>query len=117
MTAYADKEMTIEVEAQSGTIRLAWRGRSNARDPGASLHPFFEAVADEAARTGAQIEMRLHDLEYFNSSTLAAIVRALRRFREQNTRVLVSDRESGWRRRSINVLRVLERDGVLEVQN
>lgn len=116
MERYAEGDLRIDVEAAPGMLRLLWRGKSNARDPGATLHPFFETIAVEASAAESVVEMRLHELEYFNSSTLAAIIRAVRRFREQRTRVRITYLESSWQRRSCEALRVLEGDGTLEVR-
>lgn len=116
MGPYAEGDLRIDVEAEAGALRLLWRGKSNARDPGATLSPFFETIAAEAARAGVMVEMRLHELEYFNSSTLAAIIRAIRRFRERAIRIRIAYPQSGWQRRSCEALRVLEGDGMLEVR-
>jgi hypothetical protein len=98
------------------TIRLRWRGKSHARDPGATLRPFFENVA-ASARPGQSVELRLNDLEYFNSSTLTALIRAIRRFRDQSTRVVVSFQQSvEWQQKSCEALRVLETDGAVEIR-
>ena len=117
MEKYAEGDLAIDVAREGGIIRLKWRGKSNARDPGATLHPFLDGVAAAAKADGAVVEMRLNDLEYFNSSTLAALIRAIRRFREQSTKIVISYQESaGWQRRSCEALRVLESDGVVEIR-
>lgn len=117
MERYAEGDLKIDVEEQGDRLKLHWRGKSNARDPGATLHPFFERVADAATSRKVGVELRLNELEYFNSSTLAAIIRVIRRLREQNTRVTISYQESsGWQRRSCDALRMLEGDGVVEIR-
>lgn len=117
MAKYAEGDLQIDVDRSGQSILLAWRGKSNARDPGATLHPFLDTIAAAARADGASVEIRLNELEYFNSSTLAAIIRAIRKFREQNTRILISYQESaGWQRRSCEALRVLEADGIVEIR-
>lgn len=117
MEKYAEGDLSIEVADTEALLSLKWLGKSNARDPGATLHPYLDKIATAAKANGATVEMRLNELEYFNSSTLAALIRAIRRFREQGTKVVVSYQESaGWQRRSCEALRVLESDGVVEIR-
>jgi hypothetical protein len=112
---YTEGDLNIDVALEDGVAVMRWRGRSSARDPGATLHPFFTAVASEASGASATIEMRLHELEYVNSSTLAAIIRALRGFRGLGIRTRITYPASGWQRRSCEPLRVLEGDGFVEI--
>jgi hypothetical protein len=116
MEAFVEGDLRIDVDASDVGIVLSWKGKSNARDPDGKLRPFFERVADEATRKHAEVEMRLHALEYFNSSTIAALIRMIRRLREQNTRTRVLYQESSWQRRSFEALRVLEREGAVEIR-
>ncbi len=117
MEGYAEGDLRIDVETIGDVVRLAWKGKSSARDPGRTLRPFFEEVAKEAAARNATIEMRLNALEYFNSSTLAAIIRSVWRFCDQNTHVRITYRDAcGWQRRSGDALRVLETDERVEVR-
>src|SRR5262245_13180164 len=118
MENYSDGDLRIESVVAKEAIQLLWRGKSNARDPGATLLPFFDRVGAAARERNASIEIRLNELDYFNSSTLAAIIRGIRQFRQQGTRVLISYRESsGWQRRSCEALRILESDGVVEIKH
>jgi hypothetical protein len=116
MEAFVEGDLRIDVDARTGTIVLSWRGKSNARDPDSRLRTFFELVANEATRMHAPVEMRLHALEYFNSSTIAAIIRMIRRLREQNTPTRILYHEASWQRRSFEALRVLEREGSVEIR-
>lgn len=116
MDTYAEGDLKIDVAPEPGTTRLVWRGKGNARDPGATLHPFFATVAARAKASGTLVELRLNDLEYFNSSTLAAIIRMIRRLREQNTKTRILYEESSWQRRSFEALRSLAREGAVEIR-
>lgn len=115
MESYNEGPLRIDVEPREDALVLHFRGKSAARDPDASLRPFFERVADEASRGAGVVELRLDALEYFNSSTIAAMIRAIRRFHAQRTRVSLTYPDQGWQRRSLDALRMLlEQDGVLE---
>ena len=114
---FSDGDLRIERVVAGDTVRLVWSGKSNARDPGAALQPYFESIA-QGAQGHAAVELALGALEYFNSSTLTAIIRGIRHFRLQNLRVIVSYRQSsGWQRRSCEALRILESDGVVEIRH
>jgi hypothetical protein len=116
MDTFVEGDLSIDVATRAGAIVLSWRGKSNARDPENRLRAFFEGVANEATRMHAPVEMRLHALEYFNSSTLAAIIRMIRRLREQNTKTRILYEESSWQRRSFEALRSLAREGAVEIR-
>jgi len=107
MESYNEGSLRIDVEERENMLVLHFHGKSAARDPDASLRPFFERVADEASRGAAVVELRLDALDYFNSSTIAAMIRAIRRFRVQRTHVRVTYPEQGWQKRSLDALRVL----------
>ncbi len=116
MESFHEGQLRIDVEAREDALVLHWRGKSNARDPDALLRPFLERVAEEAGRSGQVVELRLDGLDYFNSSTIAALIRALRRFRAQQTRVRVTYPEDGWQRRSLEALRLLlEQDALVDM--
>lgn len=107
VSPYVEGALRIEIDPQPHTLVLLWRGTSSARDPDATLRPFFESVAEEARRTGRGVEMRLHALEYFNSSTLASIIRAIGRLRAQDSKVRVAHAADNWQVRSLEALRLL----------
>src|SRR5262245_2799056 len=119
MDEYVEGDLRIACKKQAGSLRLLWSGKSNARDPAATLQPFFEKVAQEAqGEKLTSVEIRLNDLEYFNSSTLAAIIRGIRHFRQSELRVAIAYKESsGWQRRSCEALRILESDGVVTIHH
>lgn len=84
-------ELTIATsKGAAGTIILTWRGKSNDRHPGAFLGPFLAQLADEAAAGAVGIELRFEQLEYFNSSTISAVVRLLQDLRQRKLQVRIS---------------------------
>ena len=119
MEGYLNGELAIGIEESSGRIRLTWRGKSAARDPGLTLIPFFEGVVKEAGESGATVEMDFSGLEYFNSATLAAIIRSLQRSKRAGIQVVVAyDGAIGWQSRSCDALRVLEdAEGMLTLRD
>jgi len=109
MDNYLKDELEIGVSESANRIRLAWKGKSSARDPGMTLLPFFDEVIDRARRSNSQVDVDLRALEYFNSATLAAIIRALQRSKRAGVKVVVMfDGGVGWQARSCDALKVLE---------
>lgn len=120
MESLKTADLTIEVEpvAEPHSLRLVWRGRSADRYPGRVLGPFFTAVLDECAATGASVEMRFHALEHFNSSTITSVIEFIQDSRARNVRlVLAYDGAIKWQRLSFDALRVFNKgDGLLELR-
>lgn len=116
MRRYDHDELVIDVSEEGDTIHLRWRGKSHSRNPGLNLRPFIEEVALSTG-PGRCVELRLHELEYLNSPTLMALIRAIRRFRDRSARVVVSYLESvEWQQLSCEALRVLEMDGFVHIR-
>ena len=117
MDGYEEGELVIDAWVMDAAVRVDWHGKSNGRNPVATLAPFFERVGDEAAAKKLPVEMHLEALEYFNSSTLSAIIRIMTRLRERTIPVrLRYDENAGWQRRSCEALRVLDTgDGLVQI--
>lgn len=112
-------DLTIEVNEQSGEqIRLDWKGKSNDRQPGDTLVPFFEKVAAVAKESGARIEMHFEELEFFNSSTITVLIQLIQELRDQGVRLaLLFNGGLKWQKLSCDALRMFERaDGMLELK-
>ena len=111
MEALTSGELTIDVrlEARRGVLRLDWRGKSMARQPGSALRPFFDRVVEEAHSAGADLEMHFEAIEHFNSATIRELIRLIKRLREENIRLaVVYDARLQWQRLSFDALRVFE---------
>ncbi len=69
-------ELVIDVvEPRPDLIEVYWSGASNSLDPAAVLKPFFTLALAEAAMRSARLELHFEKLKYFNSSTVAALIR------------------------------------------
>jgi hypothetical protein len=115
---FENEGLLIDYRFVERTIRLVWSGRSTARNPSEVLNPYLEKVAETAKGLGVDVEMHLQRLEYLNSSTIAALIRALRILRRQKTKtVLIYDGELGWQQRSFEALSVFQgSDGLVEIR-
>lgn len=113
-------DLSIEVEEVGAPpgLRLAWRGKSNDRQPSRVLSPFFNQVLDYAAGKALPVEMRFHDLQHFNSSTITAVIELIEDAREKEVKLVLSyDGATRWQRVSFEALKVFRQpDGMLELR-
>ena len=89
-----------------GTLRIRLRGRSASRDAGKVLTPLFDQAL--AAARGAHQALVLHfeKLEYFNSSTIAALVQFIRAAQQAGAQLtIVYDGKAKWQTLSFDALR------------
>ena len=104
-------ELSIDSTVGSGCLRLEWRGRSAARDPRAILVPYFEQAIAVARDSGNPVEMHFEALDYFNSSTIAALIDAIRLGSEHRVPMVMFYKESvRWQRMSFDALRMFTRE-------
>lgn len=111
-------DLTIDTEDDAGVLRLVWRGKSNARNPGQVLAPLFAQELERAQTDGRVLELRFDQLEHFNSSTIAAVIQLIHQARAKAVKLrLVFDPGIKWQKLSFESLRVLARpDGLLELK-
>jgi hypothetical protein len=104
-------ELSIDSTVGPEGLRLEWRGRSAARDPRAILIPYFEQAIAVARDSGRPVEMHFEGLEYFNSSTIAALIDAIRLGSEHRVPMVMIYRENvRWQRMSFDALRMFTRE-------
>jgi len=104
-------ELSIDSTVGPEGLRLEWRGRSAARDPRAILIPYFEQAIAVARDSGRPVAMHFEGLEYFNSSTIAALIDAIRLGSEHRVPMVMIYRENvRWQRMSFDALRMFTRE-------
>ncbi|MDP1829131.1 MAG: hypothetical protein Q8L48_38060 [Archangium sp.] len=111
-------DSSIEVRDSCGLLRLDWTGRSNARQPGLALGPWFAALLLRARVAGAGVEVHFEQLEFFNSSTISATIQFIREAQAQGVPlVFVFDGELKWQALTFEALRTFELpDGLLQIR-
>jgi hypothetical protein len=104
--------------APPGVARYDWGGRSNDRQPGKLLGPYFGRVLDDAQERKAAVEMHFEKLEHFNSSTITAFIQLIQDARQRAiTLVFVYNQALKWQRLSFDALRVFVKgDGLLDLK-
>jgi len=107
----------IELGRQAGDLRIAvvedgklvrcdWSGRSVEREADLTLRPFFDRLLARAQALGTAIEMHFEKLEYFNSSTIAALVQFIRAAQRSAVAVTVAyDASQKWQAISFDALK------------
>ena len=99
-------DLMIHSEELPGVVKLTWSGRSNSRDPGKALVPFFSTTLARAAELGAGVEMHFEKLEHFNSSTIAAVIQIVNAAQSAKVRLtMVYDANLKWQALSFDALR------------
>lgn len=107
MTNLQSEELKVAVDASTpGQIRADFTGKSNGRDPGKVLKPWFDSVLAGAAHKSATVVLHFDKLEYFNSSTIAALIQMLNAAQDKKVPlVLVYDGKLRWQTLSFEALK------------
>ena len=117
LTRHHEGALSIDVAEEEGALVLAWRGRSDAREPGRFLVPVLEAAFERARAGGRRLVLDFTAVEYMNSSTFTPIVKLLAQARAATVPVaLVYSLARSWQALSFSALRTFEtRDGRITV--
>ncbi len=111
-------DLLVEARGSAARLRLDWTGKSNARRPAVMLAPYLEAVLERAKNTHCAIELHFEQLEFFNSSTLGAVIKFIRETREEGVTIsLIFDGDQRWQALSFEALKAFElTDGLVQVR-
>ncbi len=90
----------------AGMLRVRLSGRSASREAGKTLAPLFDRILGEARAEARVLALHFERLEYFNSSTIAALVQFIRAAHEQGVALtVVYDGKQRWQAMSFDALR------------
>ena len=111
------EEMPL-VDGAASSIQLMWKGKSNNRNPGEVLTPYFREVLAAASRRKLPIELHFEKIEHFNSSTITSIIQLIQDARARSVKlILVYDHALKWQKLSFGALRVfVNKDDLLELR-
>ena len=108
---YANKELLLEVRHQDDAIKVAWAGRSTARDPVAFIGPVLSEALLRSAEGDKKLVLDFQALEYMNSSTITPVIRVLHEAKKGKSRVLVLYKKAAkWQELSFSALTIFETD-------
>ena len=87
-------------------LRVRFAGRSASREAGKTLAPLFDRILAEAGAEARALALHFERLEYFNSSTIAAVVQFIRAAQERGVALtIVYDGKQRWQAMSFDALR------------
>ena len=100
----SELQTTLE-RHEPGILRLHFGGKSASREAGRVLAPTFDAALSQATSEHRDLELRFERLEYFNSSTISALVQFIRSAQRAGVRVaVVYDAKQRWQAMSFEAL-------------
>lgn len=109
--------LTVENRAPR-LLRVDWTGRSNLREPAQVLEPFWERLASWAVERDLEVEMSFVDLDFFNSSTVTALIHLIQRLRERSRKLsIIYNANVRWQVLTFDALRAFETtSGLLSIR-
>ena len=116
-SAFGDLVIDSDEDAP-GLIRLDWRGKSNHRQPDVVLAPFFAGVTSRAVSGQKAVEMHFEQLEFFNSSTITAIIQYVKELRDRKVKLTVTfDGRHRWQKIFFDALCIFDKgDGLFSIR-
>lgn len=99
-------ELTVSAERDGAVLRVQLTGKSASRDAGRELQPVFERLLGSAGEDKLSLALHFEKLEYFNSSTIAALVQFVRTAQQAGVSLVVHyDAKLKWQAMSFEALR------------
>ena len=90
----------------AGSLRVLLSGRSASREAGRTLAPLFDRILADARSGSLALALHFEKLEYFNSSTIAALVQFIRVAHERGVALtVIYDGKQRWQAMSFDALR------------
>jgi hypothetical protein len=104
-TTTDELQTTIDREVP-GVLHLRFTGKSASREAGRVLAPVFDEVLAAAGSERRTLEIHFERLEYFNSSTIAALVQFIRAAQRAHVPLtVVYDAQQKWQTMSFDALK------------
>lgn len=115
---FGDLQIDVD-DGPAAAIRLDWRGKSNHRQPDTVLSPFFADVTTQAVAASKAVEMHFEALEFFNSSTITALIQYVKELRDKRVPLTVSfDSRHRWQKIFFDALCIFDKgDGLFTIQS
>ena len=100
-------DLTANLDREgAGELRIRMIGKSASREAGKVLAPLFDQALALARSESRTLSLHFEDLEYFNSSTIAALVQFIRSAQEGGVGLeVVYDSRQKWQAMSFDALR------------
>jgi hypothetical protein len=106
---FTEKDLVLELSSAGDDVVLAWRGRSDEREPGRFLVPVLADALAEARRLERRLVLDFTAVDYMNSSTFTPLVKLLDDARRAGVAVLLRySLARKWQSLSFSALRAFE---------
>jgi hypothetical protein len=106
---YSNKELQLDVKYEDHAIRIAWTGRSTARDPASFIGPVLAEALARSTEAGKELVLDFQGLAYMNSSTITPVIRILHEAKKSRGKVVVVYQKSAkWQELSFSALTIFE---------
>ncbi len=101
------EDVTARIDrSTAGSLGVLLSGRSASREAGKTLAPLFDRALADAGAGSLALVLHFERLEYFNSSTIAALVQFIRVVQERGIALtVVYDGKQRWQAMSFDALR------------
>lgn len=98
--------LAIRVERGDAEVVVRWQGVSDARDPGAEISPYLDALVGQL--DGAAVSVDFSAMEYMNSATVAPILRFIHALdRRASHIVILYDHGKSFQRTTFSAIKAL----------
>jgi hypothetical protein len=109
MTVFQEGALKLELEHTPSEVRVAWSGRSTAREPGRFILPVLSKAVELSEEKGHPLVLDFRRIEYMNSSTITPVIRTLEQARRYSRSVRVLYQQGvKWQELSFSALQVFE---------
>jgi len=106
MDTIIDELRTTSDRETAGELHVRFAGKSASREAGRVLAPVFDELLATAGGEGLALALHFEKLEYFNSSTIAALVQFIRAAQRAGVAVtVVYDAKLKWQALSFDALK------------
>lgn len=107
METFTLGDLTAQLDRTApGFLRVRMTGKSASREAGKVLAPLFDQALASAKTESRTLELHFEKLEYFNSSTIAALVQFIRAAQLAGVAMrVVYDRAQKWQTMSFDALK------------
>lgn len=107
---FTDRDLTIELD-DGERVRVAWRGKSTAREPSQFVLPVLTKALELAAGSHKEVLIDFSQLQYMNSSTITPLIRILEQAKRGTVKVkVIYQKALKWQALSFTALRVFQTD-------
>jgi hypothetical protein len=109
METFTDNTLTLELAESPERVVLAWKGKSNDREPARFLVPVLEKALSRGEGGKREVVLDFSALDYMNSSTFSPLVKLLDQAAKGGHRVsLVYSQARKWQALSFSALKAFE---------